>query len=468
MARWQRAVRSGGLVAANHVVGAGITAVSALLLSKALGPNEFAIYALCTSLSGVLRIVSRMGINVSLLTRKEEPSEEDYGTALAAMLVSSAIAGAGAALLLPAIAQFSKMPGLVWPGVATAALVPLYVLPLPAATRLERQLHFQPVVIIELVAQVIGQVIGIALAFAGWGVWGPILGGAIRAVVLAVGPWLVIRRWPRLDWNASRALQMTRYGVGYVIATSAVQGRTFAILATVGRVMGQDAVGYMGLTLRAAGLVAPFRAAVARVILPALAPIANVPEKLRKGMSDAIETELLLSIPVTLIAVACYGPAVHLMLGPAWTPTIELFAWVAAASLLASVHANALSALHVAGHFAESVVSTLVSYAAVLALLVVAAPLAVAPGVAMMGLVPAGWVAEWLAHRRVGTAWSRNGLLWALGGAAACLAALFGPWLLVVSVACWGATWRAIRERIRATAATLRGVSTFLDQSRPA
>ena len=276
MTREAQAIRGGSLVAANHVIGASITVISALLLSKALGPQEFAIYALCSSLSGVLRGVSRLGVNAYLLTKREEPSAEDYDIALATMLACSVVVACAASMALPWLGQFSRIHFLFWPGIVTVSLLPLHVLPLPPLAKLERQLKFKPVVIIELIGQVIGQLTGISLAFCGWGIWGPLTGWVVRAIFQGVAPWVVIGLRPHFQWNIEHAKGMIKFGVGYVLTTSLAQSRSFVLLALVGRLMGQDAVGYMGLTLRAIGLAVPFRAAVSRVIMPAIAPIAHL------------------------------------------------------------------------------------------------------------------------------------------------------------------------------------------------
>lgn len=452
MTRETRAIRSGSLVAINNVVGAVITLIAAVLLSKALGPQEFAIYALCSSLTGVLRCLSRLGVNACLLTQKEEPRAEDYHTALATMLACSLVVACVACGVLPWLGQFSRIPSLFWPGVVTAALLPLHVLPLPALTRLERQLKFRPVVIIELLGQVIGQFVGISLAFCGWGIWGPLTGWGVRAVFQSVAPWIVIGLRPRIHWDGNNAKRMIKYGVGYVLTTSLAQSRNLVLLSVVGRILGQDAVGYMGLTLRAVGLAAPFRTAVSRVILPAIAPVAHMPDTLKERIKATVEMELLLSIPVIVFAVAIYPFSMRLMLGPSWQPTATLFPWVAAGFLLASAHAASLSALHVRGFFAESIASTIIGYVALALALVVFGGFMGLEGCAVATVVvwPASWANEWFSKRRLGTRWSTNGVVWAMGGACACLSWRFGLWALIPPVIIGVATHAAIQSRSKA------------------
>lgn len=436
-------------MAVNHVVGTGVTAISAILLSKALGPGDFAIYALCTSLASVLRIASRLGINASLLSQREEPAEKDYQTALSITSASSVIVAVVALCALRGLGHFSHVPNLFWPGAATAALVPLHMLALPATTRMERRLQFFPITVIELASQVVSQAVGISLAFNGWHIWGPVSGWCIRAVVVCVAPWIYLGITPRFGLHLPAAARMLRFGFGYSVTASVEQSRSLILLASVGRLIGPDAVGLMGLTLRAAGLVAPVRAAVSRVILPALAPIADNRRALRRWLNAAVETEVAISIPVAVAAIAVYGPCVRVALGPFWQATVPLFPWVVGAALLASAHAAALSALHVRGFFAESVAASCVGHAAVLAGIATLSGLAGLEGcaAAMMLAWPASWLQDWFSARRLGSRWSRNGVAWAMGGAAACLAWRVGPVALIVPTVVLLMTWPAIRLR---------------------
>jgi O-antigen/teichoic acid export membrane protein len=314
---------------------------------------------------------------------------------------------------------------------------------------MERALRYKPVVMIELGGQILGQGLGITLAFNGFGVWGPILGLAARSLFQGVAPWFVLRVAPRPSWNTPNFFRMMKFGMGYVASTSIRQGRDLLLLIAVGRVAGQDAVGQMGLALRAAGLVNPFRSAVARVILPALAPIAGKPDALRKFVNEAVETELLLSIPLVVTAVALYQPALRLLLGPAWQATAILFPWIAAEAILASAHATTLSALHVRGFWAESIASALVGDVALVAAVLILGGIWGAEGCAAATLAvwPAAWLHEGFAKRRLGTRWSRIGVGWAIGGAAACLAWRIGSWLAVIPVLVGLGSYRLIQAR---------------------
>ena len=451
MPRENKIMLSGGLLATNHLISAVVTVTAALFFSKLLGPRTFAIYSICTSLSGVLRPLSRLGVNACLLTQSQEPQEKDYQNALASMLLSSALVVSIAFMILPLLGHFCRVPDLFWPGVATISLLPAHVLSLPAITRLERGLHFRPVVIIELVGQVLGQALGIGLAFCGWGIWGPLTGGGARAVFQGVAPWIVIGMRPRVSWDSNNALRMIRYGFGFTFVTSLGQGRNFVMLSVIGRIVGPEAVGLMGLTQRVIGLISPIRAAAARLVLPALAPIANNPHALKKRVESAVETELMLSVPITVVAVSIYLLIVPLVLGAVWQPTIFLLPWIAAGYLLASAHATALSVLHIRGFFIESIISTCALDVVLVVVLILSGHMFGVEGCAAASVIvwPMFWIQEWFVMRRIEACWVANGILWAIGGAMVCISWRLGPWVIVMPLVIAAVTFSAIQSRLK-------------------
>jgi lipopolysaccharide exporter len=450
MTRAKRAIKGAGLVASNHVVSALITVASALILSRVLGPQVFAIYALASSISAVTRIIARLGVNASLLTQREEPTDDDYYVALATMLISSVVVACVVIVLLPYLESFSRVSNVFWPATITVLLLPFHVLSLPAITRLERRLRFKPLIIIDLAAQVSGQVVGVSMAINGYGINGPLTGWVIRELISGLAPWFVIGLWPKVSLILSKSFRMVKFGLGYVAASSVSQSRNMVFLSIVGRVLGPEAVGYFGLTLRAAGLIAPFRAAAGRVGLPALVPIAHLPDSLRNAVRSVVETELLFSVPITILAVGIYSFSVKHLLGAQWMATVELFPGIAAGALLASAHATSLNVIHIRGYFMASIISSCVGIISLTLAVFILSHLGGINACSLAAIFawPALWVQEWFARKKTGIQWSRNGVAWAIGGTAACLAFEFGVYLALVSLVMVVVTATSIRNRV--------------------
>jgi O-antigen/teichoic acid export membrane protein len=250
---------------------------------------------------------------------------------------------------------------------------------------------------------------------------------------------------------------MFHFGVKYLTASGIDQSRNLAVLFVIGRILGQDAVGHMEISLRAIRLLTPLRAAASRVSVPAFASVASAPKKLNEMLNAGIETEVILGLPIMLLAVWIYPICVHTILGPSWIATIGLFPWIAAAELLSCAHANVLSALHVREYFWESISTNLFRLFCHIALILILGSNAGLVGCAAAGVAawPAFWLREWIATKRLETHWCRNGVAWAFGGACACLGKLYGFMFLFPLVAIVCVTFPSIQKRLQTISNTI-------------
>jgi O-antigen/teichoic acid export membrane protein len=457
--RTQRAVKQGGFVAANHIAGVALALVTAVVCSRTIGPRAFAVVALCGSISGVARIVGRLGINAFLITRVDNPTDREYRVALGGMLYGSLGAAVIACLLLPAIGRVSNVPHLLWPGLVTMSLLPLYVVSLPAMSRLERNLEYRRIIEIELSSQLLGSVVGIVLLLCGAGVWGLVIGWIVRAFIIACLPWVFINMVPRAEWDGPMLYGMLQYGTRYSVATSVDQLRNVVMLVVVGRVLGGDAVGLLELSFRAVRCISPFRAAIGRVAVPAMAVMFKSRDRVNGMLLDLIEVEMLCSVPVTLAAVWVFPFCLRHILPAAWSPTIIVFPWLAAASLLLAAHASVLNVLHIGGGFRVSILSNLLSLVFLSGLVWLLGRRFGLEGCAAATVAawPTMWVREWAARKTMGTKWSRHGVAWALCGATACLSIRFGAIMLVPAGAILLLTQGAVRKRAQLVLAAYKG-----------
>lgn len=446
-----RVIRSGGIVASQQFISSLVSLIYAILLSRALGPAAFALFAVCSGLSKVLGTTARMGINARLLTQPENPSEEDYGVGLCTMLILSVAVTVSGVSLLPFLGRFGHFRGLFWPGLATICFIPIRIIATVGSSRLERELLFKPVAAIEFGVQLISQSVATVLAFSGLGVWGPIIGWSLQTTIQAIAFWRVVGGWPTLAWNPAKSIKMFKYGCGYALASAIGQGRNLVIISFVGRVGGESYAGYISLGLRAVELMSPIRNAASRVLLPALASIISAPLRLRHWVFAAVETETLLSVPFMATAVAILSFLGPHLLGPKWLQFKTVFPWLITTAILCAIHAISITALTIRGWFGEVIVSALVGHMAVATAILLAAGHHSPEGYAVATLIcwPAAWLQEWFASRRLGTRVGWNSVLWAMGGAGLCLAWRLGPWTLLLPAMAIAWTRHGIRSRAR-------------------
>jgi O-antigen/teichoic acid export membrane protein len=451
------AIRGGGVASAGQALAVLMSLVTAVLLSRLLGPSDFAIYAVCLSLSVALSPISQMGINAWLMSREHTPRDNEFNIALGGMLAISLLVAVVTSCALPFLEEFSNVTGLLWAGIFTVALTPLEVLALPASTRLERNLSYRTVTRVSLASQFFGQFIGIILALMDFGVWGPLIGWLVRSLYFCVGCWLAIQQFPSVQWNFSALNVMLGFGLGHTISSALSSGRSLLFLGLIGRWFGGDVVGIVAFSLRVAEFCTPFRVVAGRMIVPVLAPIADKAQLMNIGQRKASELEILITVPLAVCGGALYFLVAIPLLGDAWKDTLIVLPWVLVGKMLVVPHAAAFSALNMKGHFGPTVLITmfgLVLETTVLWFLGRTYGLEGIGAATIVFWIPALMI-HWVAIKQLSFAWNFYAQLWAWAGVSACLSMRFGLFFAVGFVSILLMTWREIRDVVREVIGTL-------------
>ena len=445
------AIRGGGIASAGQALALLMSLITAVLISRLLGPQDFAIYAICLSLTVALSPISQMGINSWLMSQEHTPRDHEFNIALGGMLAISILTSLVTSCGLPLFEEFSKVRGLLWAGVFTVALIPLEVLALPASTRLERDLNYHRLTMITLTSQFFGQFIGVILAYLGFGVWGPLIGWLVRSAYFCLACWLAVKRFPRVEWNIFVLNKMLIFGFGHTISAAIYSGRSLLFLGLIGRWFGGDVVGIVGFTLRVAEFLTPFRAVAGRMIVPVLAPISDQAQLMNIGQRKASELEILITVPWVVCGAALYFVVAIPLLGVAWKDTLIVLPWVLVGRILTVPHAAAFSSLNMKGLFGQTISIMVLGLVLELALVWL---LGIDYGFEGIGAATiAFWfpalVIHWVAIKKFSFAWNRCAQLWAWAGVAACLSLRFSPFLIVFTVIIILLTWREIRDVFR-------------------
>jgi PST family polysaccharide transporter len=448
------AIQGGSYIAAQQILSILVSFVSVTMLARFLSHSQLANYVICSALWKVLGTLSRMGINARLLSQPERPSDRDFDVGLTTMILVSLPVSVSAMVVVPLVGRYAKLSGLFWPSLVTILLVPLAIVATTGSTYLERALEFKRVVKIDFIMQMISHAVGIVLAYLGFGVWGPILGWTVRALLHPIPLWAAIGRWPRLRWNPEYSCRLVKFGFGYSTASAFIQMRNLVVLFLVGKLADPTTVGTVGLTLRAVEVMTPFRTATTRVLFPTVSSILDSPKQLSRWLTSLVETETMASALVLSLSVAGYSLGIHRLFGGAWHNTLALYPWVAATSLLCTVHAPSLSILLIRGKFWYAILFTFLGYVAISIVfyLVRQFHTAEAYAVGMLIFWPASWLSERFSARRFGTKVSINGVIWAISGACCCIAWRQGYIILFVPIAALIYTHGSIVARIKAIA----------------
>ena len=334
-------LRGGTFLVIRQGLGVIIGLGGVLLLTRAIGPEKYGLYAACLNIFGYVQSLSQLGIEIFVVRREGEEDSQVYHQAFTLLL----LLGLGGMLLsllgLPLLSQwvrldgFSSVAGVIFLG------LPLVLLSQVPLARLERRLDYKRVAVIELGSQLIYYLVALPLAFQGAGVWAPVAGWCTQQIQTVGLLFLISRYRPRLCWNPDLIKQMLTYSVGYSASSWVWQLRNLVNPLVVGRYAGAEAVGYVALAIRLVEVLSFVKGATWRLSIAALGRLQGDPIRLGKAVSEGMSLQILALGPL-LVAASWVSPLIlPLLFGDRWLPVIQIYPFIALSYL-----SNAMFNMH--------------------------------------------------------------------------------------------------------------------------
>ena len=156
--------------AADAFLGQGVTFIVGLVLARLLSPEEYGLIGIVTIFTTIMFGIVDSGFSNSLI-RKLKVTDEDYCTLFIVNMAISVFMYALLFVSAPVIAHFFERPQLVSLCRVMGLLLIIQALSIVQYTILSRNIDFKTKTKASLISAIISGVIGIAMAFMGYGVW---------------------------------------------------------------------------------------------------------------------------------------------------------------------------------------------------------------------------------------------------------------------------------------------------------
>lgn len=343
-----QAFRGGVYLVFRQGIGILIGFVGVLLLTRAIGPSQYGLYAASLGIFTYLQTVTQLGVSVYLVRQQEEKRLEVYHQAFS-ILLSMGIAGATiATLCLPIIKNWIQLDGF-----ESIAQVMFWGLPIsliyqvPLAI-LERNLNYRRIATIELWNQVFYYLVALPLAFGGKGAWAPVIGWwAMQLQYLALFFWSANYR-PKFYWRLDLLKEMLGYSVGFSASIWVWQLRSLVNPLLVGRYAGAEGVGYVALAIRLVELLSFVKTTTWRIGIATLSRLQNDKSRLLSAVSEGMQLQILAIGPL-LSCFSLIAPFIMPRLfGDSWSDVLQVYPFIAFSYLtnsLFNLHSSALYVL---------------------------------------------------------------------------------------------------------------------------
>jgi teichuronic acid exporter len=327
----------------------GISFVVSIVLARLLLPEQFGLIAMLGIFMGLGTILMESGLGQSLI-RTTDPDSEDYSTVFYFNLIGSFIVYAIIYFCAPLIAEFYKQPQLEkitrWYCLIfiTNALSSIHYI------RLTKQMLFKKELTITVPSLILSSIVGITMAYTGYGVWSLVASGLTQSLAVAVQMWCRSDWKPVLSFNKEKFKYHFHYG--YKLTLSGMLDNLFtnAYVIIIGKYFAPAQVGFYNRADTIKQLpVSNISIVLNKVTFPLFAEVQDDDARLKDIYRKIMQMVLFFVAPILLIMAALGEPLFRLLFTEKWLPAVPYFQVLCWAGILYPIHAYNLNILKVKG-----------------------------------------------------------------------------------------------------------------------
>lgn len=307
-----------GWSATDNIVQFAVTFVVSIVLARLLSPDDYGLLGLTAIITEICNVLISGGFGDALI-RKKDASEEDYNTVFIVNLGMSLLLYLLIFVCAPYIAAFFRRQELIALTRVSSLGMVIGSLALVQRTRLTKRIDFKTQTKITFIASISSGVIGIVLAFTGFGVWALVTQSLSSILISTVFLW-VFNKWiPR--FNFSRSSFKYLFGYGWKIMAAGLLNTTWKELnqVIIGRFYGSTDLGQYTRARSFSGLFSSnLTSVLQRVTYPVLSDIQDNRERMIYAYRRIIKCTMFI-VPVCMFFLGAISePFIYCLIGPKW------------------------------------------------------------------------------------------------------------------------------------------------------
>ncbi|MEB3219541.1 MAG: MOP flippase family protein [Nostocales cyanobacterium 94392] len=307
------------------------------LLARLLDPQSFGLVALASVFIDFVQLFIDQGFSEAIIQREELEAEH---------LNSAFWINIGIGLVLTIFTL--SFADFIANGFSEPALAPIirwlslgFVLSSLSKVQeaiLQRQLDFKALATRLLISSIISGVVGVVMAFMGWGVW------SLISKLLVFGVIKLFLVWWVSDWRPTLKVSLVHFKDIFSFGINILGWRIFNFLTRrsddflIGYFLGTTALGYYNVAYRLLLMITELLIGVSqRVAIPTFARLQAEPEKLRNAFYQVTQITSFISFPIFLGMAALAPQLIRLFLGEDWERSIPIMQVLAFVGILHAV-----------------------------------------------------------------------------------------------------------------------------------
>lgn len=327
----------------------GIQFVVMVIMARILTPDDYGLVAMLTIFIAVSQSLVDSGFSNALI-RKQDKNETDYSTVFYFNIVVGFLIYLILFFCAPLIAKFYNELLLIPITRVISLSIPINSFVVVQYALLSSMINFKTIAKASLSAAIIGGIVGISLAYNGYGVWSIVWYQLTSVFVSACMLWILSRWRPKwlYSWKSFKDL----FGFGSKLALSGIIDTLYnnIYLIVIGKVFKTADLGYYTRASQFAQFPSSnFTGIISRVTYPILCTLQGDTERLRDVYRRFLRLSGFVVFPIMIGLAAVAKPLILLLLKEQWAFSIILLQILCFSMMWYPIHAINLNLLQVMG-----------------------------------------------------------------------------------------------------------------------
>ncbi|MDD4728556.1 MAG: lipopolysaccharide biosynthesis protein [Dysgonamonadaceae bacterium] len=327
----------------------GIGFIISVILARLLLPAEFGIIGMISIFITIGTVLIDSGLATSLI-RTPDADQEDFSTVFYFNIIGSIVAYIILYFTAPLIAKFFNQPILVNLTRVFGISFIINALTIVHYTRLTQKMDFKTQTIIYIPSIIGGGILGILLAYLGYGVWSLVWMRMFQTFLSTIQLWIITKWKPSLSFNMNKFKY--HFNFSYKLLLSGLIDAVFSNIYTlvIGRMFAPAQLGYYTRANTVIKLpVDNISGSLNKVTFPLFSTIKNDNERLKKVYKKILKMVIFFIAPILILMGVLATPMFRFVFTEKWLPAVPYFQILCVHGIIYPFHSYNLNVLNVKG-----------------------------------------------------------------------------------------------------------------------
>lgn len=327
----------------------GVTLIVSIVLARLLNPEIYGTVALVTVFTTIMQIFVDSGMGNALI-QKKDADDLDFSSVFYFNIMMCSVLYLIMFFAAPFIAAFYKIPEL------TAVVRVLSLILIISGVKnvqqayVSRHLMFKRFFFATLGGTIGAAVIGILMAYWGFGVWALVAQMLFNATIDTLILWITVKWRPKKMFSTQRLKSLFSYGWKLLVSSLLDTVYNNVRQLIIGKIYTKSDLAYYNNGKKYPEyLVSNINTAIDSVLLPTMSNEQEHPERVKSMTRRAIKTATFIIMPLMVGFAVCSKQLVSLILTDKWLPAVPFMQIFCISFAFYPIHTANLNAIKAMG-----------------------------------------------------------------------------------------------------------------------